>query len=430
MSETDVQPPEQVETPEQEQGQNSQRAFTIKSVLFGIAALLFTIAICDYNDFFLKQTSFVSNHLPPGPLFLVLGLAILWNPAWRNNWFLLGLGIVFNIFLGCYFELARDGSFLGLHTLTLVPFIALSAKPIWSKLRDKMFMSSREMMVALIILFAGCWTAGAGLNRFFTHVQIVPWTIYSNSVQMQKYETIKYIPEHLWPAGGMEGLDDDEKRRVFDAFSTGYEQQGTVGIPWDAWMPPLLGSWLPLLALFSICLIAISLIVHRQWSQHEQLSYPIAQIGTTFFARDKQRTLPDIFYSKQFWIAAGVVITFHGIRLLNAWFPDSFPSVPSSASFGFIWELFPVFGKSGAFWLNSFSFFFSIVGICYFLSREIGLTIGISQIVLALLSAQVYLSTGTKIGGEDSSNMRAGAYIAYACVILFTGRNYYKAIFI
>ena len=408
----------------------NKRAFTIKSLVFGIVALLFTIAICDFNDFYLKQTPFVSNHLPPGPIFLVLGLAIFWNPSWRNRWFLLGIGIVFNIFLGLYYHYVRESSFFGIHSLALLPFIILSIKPLWLSMRERMFLSSRELMVALLILFAGAWTAGAGLNRFFTYIQVVPWTYYSNNIQMQKYETIEYIPGHVWPGGGLNeiGDNDEEKKRIYDAFATGYEQQGTEGIPWDAWMPSLLGSWLPLLALFSICLIAVSLIVHRQWAHHEQLSYPIAQIGSTLFAREKKRTLPDIFYSKQFWIAASVVMVFHGIRLLHAWHPDNFPSVPNETGFHFIWNVFPVFSKSGGFWLNNFSFFFSIVGICYFLSREIGLTIGLSQFILAILSAQIYLSTGSKIGSEDTSNMRAGAYIAYACVILFTGRNYYKAI--
>lgn len=356
MSDNENTAPEQTvnhsDSPDQAQeetAQHGKRAFTIKSILFGVFALLFTIAITDYNDFLLKQTSFVSNHLPPGPIFLVLSLACIWNPAWRNRWILLGLGFILTLTVSLYCAITLEGSFWGLHTLLMLPFVVGSIGPIWNVIHQKMLMNSRELMVALLILFAGCWTAGAGLNRFFTYMQIVPWTQYSNSVSMQKYQTIEYVPEHLWPAGGLSKIGDDnlEKKRVYDAFTTGYAEQQTDNIPWDAWMPPLLGSWLPLLALFSICLIAISLIVHRQWAHHEQLSYPIAQIGASLFDRKGNRWLPDIFYSKLFWIAAGMVIFYHLIRLLHSWWPNSYPDVPNGTSFSFIWSVFPIMSKSG-----------------------------------------------------------------------------------
>ncbi len=409
------------------------RAFTLKSVLFGVFALLFTIAFTDYSDFYLKQSPFVSNFLPPGPMMLVLSIALIWNPMWCKRISLPFVGLGICTLIGAYLSYVHEQSFfLSAHWLLLIPFAAAYAKPVWEAIAPKMILGNRELLVSLIIVLVGCWTAGAGLNRFFTYMQIVPWVQYSNSTQMQNYETIKYIPQDIWPAGGYEGIGDnqEEKQRVYDAFFTGYEQQGTDGIPWDAWMPSLLTNWLPLLALFSICLIALSLIVHRQWAHHEQLSYPIAQIGTTLFMRDENRRLPSIFYMRSFWIAAGTVMLFHGVRLLHAWWPNNYPDINYNVQFSFIWSLFPTFGKSGAFWLNSFSFFFSIIGICYFLSREIGLTIGLSQIILAILSMQLYLSTGNRIGSEDTSNMRAGAYIAYAAMILFTGRNYYKSVFV
>ena len=410
---------------------NSQRAFTIKSLGFGLAALLIIILITDYNDFVLGQASLIANHLPPGPIFLILATALFWNPMWYRRWAILAVGLPVSTLAICFNVFALEQSFLlGAHWLIPALFLLAFVKPVWDSIAPRLRMSSKEMIVSLCIVLSGCWTAGAGLNNFYSYVQVVPWKLYSNDLHMQKYESIEYVPAHLWPGGGLTeiGDDTDKKQRVYDAFYTGYAQQETDGIPWDAWLPQLFSSWLPMLAFLSAALIAMALLVHRQWSRHEQLAYPLAQIGTTLFDKKKERALPDIFYEKSFWIAALCVIGFHSINLLNKYWPSSYPSIPTSATFGFVFDMFPTLNKSGGFGLNSFGFYFTIIGVCYFLPREIGLSLGLSQIVLAIVGAQFYLSTGDRIGGEDVSNMRAGAYLAYAAVILYTGRHYYWTI--
>ncbi len=408
-----------------------QRAFTLKSILFGVLGLLFTIAYTVYNDIFLSQTSFVAIHMPPGPIFLVVGMALIWNPMWNRRWFLLAVAGLLSVLVGSYNCIILDHSFwLSWHWLLVFAAGICVIPAVYKALAPRLILSGRELIVALIIIFVGCWTPGAGLNYFFSTTQVGMWTVYSNSIHMHKYETIHYIPDHLWPAGGLEKIGDNqlEKQRVYSAFQTGYEEQGTDGVPWDAWMPSLIGSWIPLFVLFSICLIAMSLVVHRQWAHHEQLAYPIAEIGTTLFHREKNRILPAIFYDKKFLLAAAFVVAFHGVRYIHSWWPNHSPDIGITSYFNFILDLFPVIKKSGVYSVNRFGFYFTIIGICYFLSREIGLTIGLAPFLLAGFGAQVYLSTGTKIGHDDMGSMRAGAYIAYAAIILYTGRKYYWTI--
>ncbi len=407
---------------------SESRIFSIKALLFGILGLLFTIGFTAINDIYLKQTSFVANHLPPGPIFLVIALALIWNPMWSKRSVLWVVGSILFILAGTHAVLVLQHSFwLSWHLILLPLFACCSSKFIWNRYANKLTLSGRELIAALIIILVGCWTPGAGLNYFFAPTQISSWTIYNNNVQMQKTEAIHYVPQHLWPAGGLKqiGNNQQEKQRVYDAFHTGYKEQGTDGVPWDAWIPPVLSSWGPLFILFSICLISLSLIVHRQWSQHEQLAYPIAEIGGTLFQKTSQHILPTLFYDRKFWIASCLVICFHGVRYIHAWWPNNSPDIPTATYFNFILDLFPTLTKSGLFSVHAFNFFFSIIGICYFLSREIGLTIGIAPFLLALFSAQVYMATGTGVSGDDTASMRAGSYLAYAAIILFTGRRYY-----
>ena len=82
-------------------------------------------------------------------------------------------------------------------------------------------------------------------------------------------------------------------------------------------------------------------------------------------------------------IAVACVVLFHGIRYVHAWWPNNFPNIENTTYFRFIVELFPVLKKSGMFGIGRFNLYFCIIGICYFLSREVGLTIGIAPLLLA-----------------------------------------------
>lgn len=417
---------------EQTNGSSGLRAFTFKATMFGILGLLFTIIFTPYGDFYLKQGAFVSDYLPPGPFYLVMCLAVLWNPMWRSR---IGLAIGATVMTGllvAYNVYVAEASLLSWHWLVALPFIIAGLQPCWIWLAPRMLMSSRELIVVLIIIFAGCWTPGSGLNNFFLPNQMGSWSYYENQIQMHKYKTIEYVPADLWAGGGLNTYGDqpEERKRIYDAYFTGSEEQGLGdSVPWDAWLPTLLTNWVPMFFLFCASLVALSLIVHRQWAHHEQLAYPIAQIGTTLFDRSARRTLPNLFYNRAFWVGLMIVGFFHGIRLLHAWWPNNFPSISTHANFSFIWNIFPVLNKSGGFGLNGFDFNFALIGICYFLSREIGLTMGLSHFLLAIFGAQIYLSTGDRLSGDDLSNMRAGAYISYAAIILYTGRSYYWSVF-
>ena len=403
-------------------------AFTKRSVIFGLLGLVFTIFYAAINDIIFKQSSFVSNHLPPGPIFLVLCIAIVWNPMWFNRVFMGIVSAILFVFWGSYFSYAWGHSFFFSWHLLFLIGIGLSFSPsIYERFSGAMRLSGRELIVTLLIIFAGCWTAGASLNYHFSPTLINMWPIYSNSQQYQGTETIEYIPEHLWPAGGLNKIGDDvaEKKRVYDAFQTGSALQDEKGVPWDAWLMPIIGGWAPLFILVSLCLVALSFLVHRQWSRHEQLAYPIAKIGSAVFERSENRALPNLFYNNMFKIAIIIVLLFHGVRFLHVYWPSGFPDVQTRTWFNFILEIFPVLKQSGTFYVHYFNFYFCIVGISYFLAREVGLTLGLAPFLLAAFGAQMYLSTGSAVGSGDVSSTRVGAYLVYAAIILYAGRNYY-----
>ena len=72
-------------------------------------------------------------------------------------------------------------------------------------------------------------------------------------------------------------------------------------------------------------------------------------------------------------------------------FPDSFPQIPLSWNLGYGFDdLFPVLKNSGKFGVERGFVYFSIIGLAYFISSEIGLSMGLSNIVLAIVGAQFF----------------------------------------
>ena len=166
-------------------------------------------------------------------------------------------------------------------------------------------------------------------------------------------------------------------------------------------------------------------MVHRQWSQNEQLTYPVAHISQQLFERQSQRRFPDIFYSRMMWIAATCVLFIHCYGMITTWFPGSLPPLSFKGRFNFLWNVFPILNRTGAYWLVDFHLMFSVIGLAYFLGREVGITLALSQVLLLLLAIQFYLQSGQVISATDIEMSRTGAYLAYAVIILFAGRHYY-----
>ncbi len=409
-----------------------KKTFTVKAICFGLLSLLIIILFDNINEFYLNQRSLNAGFLPPGPLFLILSVCLVWNPIWHHKLcYLLVTPLLLLGFIGICYSI-NDAHVLGQFAwLGFIPYALMLHKPIWQACSKRMILNSRELILSLSIVLVGAWTAGAGLAQFHAYTHIIPWTKYDARIQQQKYESLDYVPQHLWPAGGLTALkradNMRERQRVYDDFLIG-DTEDKKTTPWDAWASTLL-HWTPFMICLSACFIGLSLIVHQQWSKHEQLPYPLAKIAGTVFEKNDQQALPKLFYMRSFWVAFLCVSAFHGLRLLHAWWPNNFPAIYTSANFKFLYNIFPTLLKSGAHQITTFHFSFAAIGICYFLSREIGLTLGISKFLLAFIGVQVYLSTGTTLGHSDVSNSTAGAYIAYAAVILFTGRHYYSSVF-
>jgi hypothetical protein len=177
----------------------------------------------------------------------------------------------------------------------------------------------------------------------------------------------------------------------------------------------------------TLALLMLQLVVHRQWSSHEQLTYPIAQVASAVIDRQPDALVSDIFRTRLFWFGAIPVLGIHLLNYLAVWYPGWFPEIPLRwSNWGTLGHLFPsVWQAGGSASLGFGALFFSVVGLAYFISAEVSFTMGFAGLAVVLFNIQWYTATGTT---TDLGSARSGAYLGYAIILLYTGRTYYWAV--
>jgi len=99
-------------------------------------------------------------------------------------------------------------------------------------------------------------------------------------------------------------------------------------IPFAAWKRTLL-FWVPLILTLSVAVIGLSLVLHRQWSDHEHLPYPTVEFACSLLP-EPGRTQGHVFRNRLFWGAIIGVFLLHMYNYAYVWWPDS--NRPSSTS--------------------------------------------------------------------------------------------------
>jgi hypothetical protein len=372
------------------------RALTWRSVLFSLLGVLVIAGTAGFHDErMFGSTLVVGNHLPVAAFAYLFCVGLAWN----------GLA---------------------------------------GRLNRNLALNSKELTVVMIVCLVSCFAPTSGLFRYFHRGIIMPWHYLSTGgrPEWEKYGLLdKLLSPNLFPqpvpyrdAAGVLQLDETVYRGFFTGLATGKDFVGLADVPFRAWTLPML-YWGPLVLLCALFCCALAFLVHRQWSQHEQLSYPIAQVAGGFCQRtDGGRGVPDVLRNRLFWAGFLPLFLIYLVEYLARWYPESLPKLSETLpAFRGWWvplmQKLPILNKTPANWaLSGQTIYFCVVGLAYFVSTEISLTMGLSSILLAVFGVWYYQIAGAPLTGDQMSLVRGGAYFGYALVLLYTGRSYYGAI--
>ena len=95
-----------------------------------------------------------------------------------------------------------------------------------------------------------------------------------------------------------------------------------ASIPWATWVEPM-AYWLGLIVAMGFMLICMSSILHRQWSVHERLAYPMMQLPQGMLDDGEGATsrVAPLFKSKVMWMGFAVPFVFFSLKGLNFFWP-------------------------------------------------------------------------------------------------------------
>jgi len=249
---------------------------------------------------------------------------------------------------------------------------------------------------------------------------------------------LKYLPENILVN---DGVNDEH---VVGTYLTGAPQGTQVDSKymepvWKAWTPVLL-TWLPIMGCFFLAMLALTLVVHRQWATREHIRFPIADFISTIIHGRPQTTLESavakkgtpLFRIPLFWVFFGAIFGIHLLNGLSTMYYSSLPMFPLKVEmFPVLLQKFPKLATTGlAFKAYQGLIFPSIVAFSFFLSREISLAVGVVPLIheiyvlIMIASFGINPKEGSDVcWNEGFSNM--GAFLAFFIGILFLGRSYY-----
>jgi len=349
---------------------------TLRAIILGLVCAAVLNGFCYFNDMVLRQTFLVGSYLPLPVYGGLLLFVVLVNPL-----------------------LVRIGKQWGFR--------------------------GRELAVVVALVLSACYVPGRGLMHYFLTFQMLPHHYQQTTPGWQKADAISMAPKRMLAdpeAGGGEALSG-----YIQGLKEGSKNISFADIPWEAWTSSL-GFWIPLLLTFSIGITGLALVVHRQWSDHEHLAYPIATFADSLFS-DSEGRLAAVLRNRAFWYAAMAVFTIHMINYAQTWWPDVLIPFRRSFDFGPILSYFPTWGRGGAWMLFHPTVYFCVIGFAYFLSTDVSLSLGIAPFLYTFVVGWL-LGYGVRVGGPHlsmkmESFFHTGAFAAMFLTLLYTGRHYY-----
>ena len=187
-------------------------------------------------------------------------------------------------------------------------------------------------------------------------------------------------------------------------------------------MPALL-AWLPFLIALYLIMIALMVILRRQWMDHERLLYPLMQPSLAMIAQERERLVPPLFHSWVFWLGLSLPFGIGSINALHAYF-HFVPEI----------DLYPQIMIFRDTTLLRLEIRFAAIGFAYFLSQEISLGIWVLNLV-AKMQEGTYNVFG--ISGNERmewvtesilAHQSMGAMIALVLLGLWMGRRHLGAV--
>lgn len=356
-----------------------------RAIIVGLIGVAILSSISYFNDFVLKQTQLIGNHLPIS----VFGGMILFL-------------ITINALL---YKISKRFAFTG-----------------------------RELAIVMALVLVACSIPAGGLMRVFTSTLVYPHHYARTEPGWKEQKIIEHTPAKL-----LVDISKDETK-VLNGFvqgmAIGAKSISFKDIPWHAWKRTFM-FWLPFLFVIWIGIVGLSLVVHRQWAHHEQLPYPVAMFANAILPSEG-RPFGWLLENRLFWTSTLVVLGIHLINYSYKYFPNSI-QIPLAFDFSKLEGLSETLRLGGLGYYFNITLFLSVIGIAYFIPTEVSFSLAMGPmlwiVVMGICRTRgfepwrgAYGAGG--VGIPTPTNLFPfGAALALIGALIYNGRAYYGQVF-
>ncbi|MCJ7750677.1 MAG: hypothetical protein MUQ65_06235 [Armatimonadetes bacterium] len=314
-----------------------------------------------------------------------------------------------------------SGSLFGGAILVLFALVLLNG--VLVRLRPESAFTRVELLVVYGMLIVSIGFLGGGGMPYL--VSSIPYPIY-----------------HATPSNGWEHLIWPHiplQLRLNDPAAVTWFWEGLpegVGVPWHAWLTPLL-AWSSFTIALMAAMFCLGALLSKDWVEHQRLAFPLVDVPLAITGDKARPTLgSSLFSSRIFWIGFAIPCVFAIVAFLHR----LWPSVPAPTLFFDVGRYFAgkglPWGVLSGHWGIRVSIRFAVIGITCLLPGEVSLSLWLFY-VLYWVQMLIWASFGVAEEGGTAAIAidprrfvgfeEAGAFIALSAVILYQSRKALKA---
>jgi hypothetical protein len=336
-----------------------------------------------------------------------------------------------NTFLGA--QHFPPGAIAALLILVLVvnPILKLLSRPRAGG--KKAGFSRNEILTVYITCLFSCLVPGHGAENFFVSNIIGPFYF-----AKPENKWLDFLNVHLpsWFSPALQGGKYAPGTPGYEAVQNWYTSTSGI-VPWALWLVPLV-MWGTLVLVSYIMLACLSVIVRAQWSEREALAFPLLRLPLELTEDvdrpDKYAVISRFFRNPLTWVGIGIGMFIQLSTGLNVYFPDV-PAFPLAV------DISGLLGSAGAplnqlGWIN-LQMYPILIGISYLLTSEVSFSLWFFfffirfQLIVAYYAGFMPNTLPNMVGSTAGAKIftgyqHVGAYIGYAAIVLWTGREHFK----
>ena len=328
-------------------------------------------------------------------------------------------GVVCQCFATPYNDFHVGGTYLaGNHLPIAVVFVmlifVLSINVLLKKLKPGTELQGGELLIIWGMMVVASGIPSSGLMRY-----LVPLAVSPHYFATAENEWITLFHQHL-----PDWMVVKDPKAVFYFYE---KLPDGDSIPWRAWLKPIVG-WSAFVLIFYFVTICWTVLLRKQWVEHERFTFPIVQLPQEMFQSPSGGALLNRFFkSLLMWFGFMMPVILHGLRGLNSYFP-AFPRPPLDFP---IAQFFTEKPLSALGWWPTVHLFIypSIVAIVYLLTLEISFSFWFFFLLGKMETVLIY-ATGSKVNQWNfHQNQQMGALLVFIGFILFIGKRHFGRAF-